>query len=382
MDNKDKIIRARIRELTLGDSDSKAENKVTRSEPSTGATRFSYYNFDKIYSMNARYNFIVGARGVGKSYGKKVKVIRAGIDKGHEFIYLRRYKEELKSAKTAFFADIGAGFEDYDFRVEKHYAQYSHIKFRDEKKRPWITIGYFFALSQGQSFKSTPFPKVRHIVYDEFIIEKGMVQYLPNEAEVFTNFFSTVDRSQDKTRAWFLANSVSITNPYFIKYGIEPKEDEEWIKKFPLKNGNHFLACHFPNSETFRSEVAETEFGQFILASDPDYEEYAAGNKFKDNHKNLLGKKLPNAGYVFSLETKSGTFSVWRDWAENKWYIQEGRPKQELMYTLLPDKMASGKTLLFYSDKQLQLLRAGFKSDKVLFDKAKTRQAFIQIFTR
>jgi len=346
-------------------------------------TEFSYYNFDKVYSMNARYNFVVGARGVGKSYGKKVKGIKAGIEKGHEFIYLRRYKEELKSAKTAFFADIGAGFEDYDFRVEKHYAQYSHIKLRDEKKRPWITIGYFFALSQGQSFKSTPFPKVRTIIFDEFIIEKGMVQYLPNEAEVFLNFFNTVDRSQDKTRAWFLANSVSITNPYFIKYGIEPKEGEEWIKKFPSKTtGRHFIVCHFPNSEQFQSEVATTEFGQFILASDPDYADYAVGNAFKDNHNNLLARKLPNAGYVYSLETKSGTFSVWRDWSVNKWYIQESRPKQEDLYTLLPEKMSEGKTLLFYSDKQLQMLRAGFKNECVFFDKAKTRNAFIQIFTR
>lgn len=336
-----------------------------------------YYNFDKLYSQNGTFNFLIGARGLGKTYGKKVKCIRAAMEKGQEFIYLRRYKEELKAAKPAFFADILDEFPDYDFRVDRHYAQYSHIKLRDEKKRPWITIGYFMALSQGQSFKSVPFPKVRHIMYDEFIIEKGMTHYLPNEAEVFVNFYSTVDRNKDKTRAWFLANSVSIDNPYFIKYGIEPKADEEWLKKF-----NGYVVCHFADSAEFRAGVYATKFGQFIAATDQDYADYAVGNSFKDNHDNLLALKLPDAGYVYTLETKSGIFSVWRDWKANKWYIQAKRPKSELMFTMVPEKMSEGKKLLFYNDKQIQMLRAGFKSECVYFDSPRTRVAFIQIFTR
>lgn len=339
-----------------------------------------FYNFDKLYSFNGTYNFLVGGRGLGKTYGAKVKAIKAGMEKGQEFIYLRRYKDELKTAKETFFADIAGEFPDYDFRHDRHHAQYSHIKLRDEKKRPWITIGYFIALSTAQSQKSVAFPKVKTIIFDEFIIEKGMTQYLPNEAEAFTNFYSTVNRTRDEkeiTRAFFLANSVSISNPYFIKYGIEPQAEQEWIKKF-----DGFIVCHFADSAEFKAEVYKTKFGKFIHDSDPDYAEYAVGNNFKDNHNNLLARKLPDAGYVFSLETKSGIFSVWRDWNKNKWYVQESRPKQETVYTLLPEKMAEGKLLLFYSDKQLQVLRAGFKAECVYFDKAKTRNAFIQIFTR
>lgn len=343
----------------------------------------AYYNYDKVYSMNGVFNYIAGLRGVGKTYGKKVKDVRAAIEKGHEFIYLRRYKEELKAAKNSFFDDFLDEFPDYDFRVFGNKAQYSHRNLRDEKKRAWHTAGYFLCLSQGQSFKSVPFPKVKSIIFDEFILEKGMTHYLPNEAEVFINFFNTVDRSKDRCRAWFLANAVSIDNPYFIKYEIEPKADVEWIKKFPHKvTGHPFVVCHFPDPEKFKQQVFATRFGQFIQDSDPDYTNYAVNNQFKDNHNNLLARKLPNAGYVFSLETKSGTFSVWRDWVENKWYIQEARPKQEIIYTILPEKMSEGKKLLFYNDKQLQVLRAGFKSENMYFDKAKTRNAFIHIFTR
>jgi len=344
-----------------------------------------FYNFDKLYSFNAVLNMLVGGRGLGKTYGAKKDSIRAGIKKGEEFIYLRRYKDELKTAKETFFADIAGEFPDYDFRYEKHFAQYSHIKKRDDKKREWITIGYFIALSTAQSQKSVAFPKVRRIIFDEFIIEKGMVQYLPNEAEALINFYSTVNRTRDEkeiTRVYMLANSVTISNPYFLKYDIEPKPDIEWIKKFPNADGVHFLVCHFPDDVDFKKEVYKTRFGQFILESDKEYADYAVGNSFKDNHNNLLARKLPDAGYVFSLETKAGTYSIWRDWKLNKWYIQESRPKQEMLYTVLPEKMSEGKKLLFYSDKQLQVLRAGFKAENVYFDKAKTRQGMLEIFAR
>ena len=35
-----------------------------------------YYNYDKILSYNALLNFIIGERGVGKSYGAKLYVAK------------------------------------------------------------------------------------------------------------------------------------------------------------------------------------------------------------------------------------------------------------------------------------------------------------------
>jgi len=337
----------------------------------------AYYVFDKLFSYNGIYNFLIGARGLGKTYGIKKWSIKQGIEKGDEFIYLRRYKEELKTAKQSFFSDVEVEFPDYDFRFQAHYAQYSHIKKRDDKKREWITIGYFMALSTAQSQKSVAFPRVKTIIFDEFIIEKGMVHYLPNEAEAFTNFFSTVDRNKDKTRAFFLANSATIDNPYFVKYEIEPNADQEWIKKF-----DGFIVCHFADSADFKAGVYKTKFGKFIAASDPEYAAYAVGNEFRDNNDNLLRLKNAEAGYSYSVETHAGTFSVWVDWKDREFYIQQRRPKNELIFTLLPERMEDGKKLLFKNDKQVQILRAAFKSGRVYFDKAQTRQAFLKIFAQ
>ena len=97
--------------------------------------KFSYYSFSKVLSYAGVFNMIMGARGLGKTYGAKKIVIKNAINKGQQFIYLRRYKTELKG-RNSFFTDIQAEFPDEEFRVEGQFAQ------RKVGKK-WETIGYF-----------------------------------------------------------------------------------------------------------------------------------------------------------------------------------------------------------------------------------------------
>ena len=159
-----------------------------------------WYDFKRIDSYNATFNFIGGGRGIGKTYGAKKKAIRRAIKTGEQFIYLRRYKTEITASKATFFADIAQEFPNYEFRIQGSVAQMAPNSTAEDKKRAWQTIGHFVALSTAQAQKGVSYHLVTTIIFDEFIIEKGNMQYLPNEAVVMTNFYSTVDRYQDKTR--------------------------------------------------------------------------------------------------------------------------------------------------------------------------------------
>jgi len=335
-----------------------------------------YYSFDKVFSYNAVFNFVVGARGLGKTYGAKKYVIKNAIKTGEQFIYLRRYKTEL-TARTTFFADIFQEFPDHDFRVNGHQAEMAPRETRDDKKRKWQVIGYFAALSNAQSKKSVAYPAVTMILFDEFIIEKGALHYLPNEAKAFNDFYSTVDRWKDKTRVLFMANSVSIMNPYFLEYDIKPEDADD--KGF-IRKAEGFICAHLADSAEFSTGVFRTKFGQFI--KNTEYAEYAVASQFSDNNDRMLGRKNPDAKYYATIETKLGAFSVWIDYAGPWYYVQAKRPKQEMVYTVVPERMEQGKYLLLYSDKFSQYLRSGFKSGKVFFDSPKTRNAFIEIFKR
>lgn len=336
----------------------------------------SYYDFGPILSRNAVYNFILGARGLGKTYGAKRKAIRDFRDKGNQFIYLRRYNTELKSVKTTFIADIAHEFPELQFRLQGEELQARRTGADD--KRAWETMCYFVALSKSQQKKSVSYPLVKTIIFDEFIIDRGVIHYMANEVKAFNDFYSTVDRYKDKTRVIFLANSVSIMNPYFIEWDLAPKRNDEWITKF-----NGFMVCHFPKAEAFVGEVFETRFGQFIQNS--EYADYAVGSEFSDNSDTLLRQKTPEARYTATIETKTGTFTLWID---NKgqgapmFYVSSKHPKREVIWTLLPERMDEDRVLIEYADKTLQYLRSGYSRAKVYFDRPQTRNAFIGIYKR
>lgn len=336
-----------------------------------------YYNYDKLYSYNAMWMFIVGLRGVGKTYGAKVKAIKAALNKGEEFIYLRRYKPEISNSASTFFSDVAHEFPGYDFKATARYAQYAPIETRGEKKREWYTMGYFFALSSSSATRSMSFPRVKLIIFDEFIVERGATPYLPNEATIFLNFYNTVDRSNDKTKVLFIANSVSIMNPYFIEYRIVPDEGGEFIVP---KHYKGYLVAHFVEAAEFASSVYDSKFGQFI--QDTEYAAYVVGNTFADNHEGLVASKRYSAVYMFTVECKTGIFSVWYDRKTGDYTIQRGRPKEETIYTLVAEKMSSDKRFVTFTDPQMKILRGAFRSARVFFDEPATRNVFTEIFKR
>jgi len=344
-------------------------------EKAATTNALEYYNYDKVYSLNGVFNFICGARGLGKTYGAKLKAISASIRKGHEFIYMRRYKEELQASRDTFFADLIEEFPNHDFRHSGNKAEMATSHTRGSKDREWKLIGYFIALSQAQGKKSIAYPKVRTIIFDEFILDKGNTVYIANEAEKFLEFFNTVDRWKDKTRVLFLANAVAISNPYFIYWNIEPKPGEEWITK-----DDNFIVVHFPTAENFQRGVARTRIGRFI--ANTSYADYAVGNVFKDNSDAMIATKTPDADYMYSLETKHGTFSLWKDYADGVWYAQQRRPGNEKLFTLVINNMSEEKQFLLPNDRLLQLLRNKFSKGNVRFDKPRTRNSFVQIFNR
>lgn len=335
-----------------------------------------YYDFNPLWSRNGVYNFLVGARGLGKTYGAKKFAIKDFIKTGAQFIYLRRYESELKVAKHTLFGDISGQFPDWQFKAEGDFLYMREISADDEKPNKWRVCGFAVSLSKAQQKKSVSYHDVKTIIFDEFIIEKGAVRYLPNEAKLMNDFYSTVDRYKDKTRVLFLANSISIMNPYFSEFGIEPHPDKEWIKSH-----GGFIVAHFPTSEAFSRGVYQTRFGQFIKGT--EYAEYAVGSFFTDNNESLVRKKSSEADYLCTMLTDNGTFSCWVDIGDNTtFYIQQKRPKVEQIWVMRPEEMQEGRVLVEYSNPILAKMRAAYANGRTWFDKPQSRNAFAGIYKR
>lgn len=336
---------------------------------------FNWYNYSKILSYNAVYNMVIGPRGNGKTYGAKKRCIKRAIYNGEPFIYLRRYQSEIVPAKETFFADIAHEFPNHIFRINGNKAEYSWDIDEEVKNKRWHLLCYFIVLSKAQSYKSVSFATVKNIIFDEFIIENGAIRYLPKEATIFNNFFSTVDRNQDKTRVLFLANAVKIMNPYFGEYSINP--DMEWQTKY-----DGFICVHIIRDKVYAEQVSKTRFGNFI--NNTDYAKYAIDNEFADNSKAMLGKKHPDADIFFSLMTDHGLITIWVNVKKRptKWYITKWKPTHTLIYTMDLDKVDGNIKYLPYNDGKLKHLRAAYGNGNCVFESARIRNCAQRIWKR
>ena len=124
-----------------------------------------YYNFDKLFSYDFLIAFVIGERGCGKSFNSKLAVLKRFIKTGEQFLYIRRYKTELDTALVTFWDDLQAHgyFDDLELKVKRS-------KMLTEFTCDRETCGYAVPLSTANILKSTSFPNVTTIIFDEFII--------------------------------------------------------------------------------------------------------------------------------------------------------------------------------------------------------------------
>ena len=115
-----------------------------------------FLNLDRIMSYNASWSFILGGRGIGKSYGLLKKFIKDFKKNGNQFVYLRRYKEEVKMCRTKIFDAIKT---DEEFINDKFDVRGNEFYLNDEH------MGRIIALSSSEYQKSVPMPKVENILF-------------------------------------------------------------------------------------------------------------------------------------------------------------------------------------------------------------------------
>ena len=88
-----------------------------------GEVALHYYDYHRILSYNCPVNLLFGERGCGKSYGAKKYVIEQYLKKQSQFLYLRRYDNELKEifeltkGQKEFFDDIKDDFKDHHLKA-------------------------------------------------------------------------------------------------------------------------------------------------------------------------------------------------------------------------------------------------------------------------
>lgn len=186
-----------------------------------------FYDTKNIDRKNCAYNIIFGERSNGKTYALLKKGLENYWNEGGQFSYVRRWKEDITGRRAQrLFSGLNENQEiekitEGEFTGVHYYAGRFYLCNYDDKGKAIYgdtdIIGFTFALSDGEHDKSTSFPNVSMIVFDEFLSNR---LYLNDEFVLFMNTVSTIVRRREDVKIYMLGNTVNKYCPYFQEMGL------------------------------------------------------------------------------------------------------------------------------------------------------------------
>lgn len=183
------------------------------------------------------YYIAFGERSNGKTYSALNYALERYAKHGEQFAYIRRFGEDVKkkNLQNLFSAHVENGTVRNLTSSTFSYVDYGSNKFtlvnwtEDEKGRATLErdtqpCGYAFDLNAMEHYKSTSFPKITTIIFDEFLSRQG---YLTNEFVLFMNTLSTIIRDRSNVKIFMIGNTVNKYCPYFAEMGLTHVKEQK-----------------------------------------------------------------------------------------------------------------------------------------------------------
>ena len=193
-----------------------------------------FYSLTKILNKKADYNIIFGERSNGKTYAALLYGLKRFVATGEQFAYIRRWREDLrgKRAENLFSNHVANGAIEEITNGECNAIFYLSgkwylAKYDAEKKKYYpqnTPFCYGFCLSEQEHEKSSSYPNVTTIIFDEFLTRR---YYLPDEFMLFMNLLSTIIRQRDNVKVFMLGNTINKYCPYFSEMGLKQVSNME-----------------------------------------------------------------------------------------------------------------------------------------------------------
>lgn len=189
-----------------------------------------FYSLKNILSKNAQYNVIFGERSNGKTYA----VLKYGIERfskhGEQIAIVRRWGEDFTGKRGVTMFDALTANREIEklsggewTGVYYYGSKWYMCRYEDDKRviseNPFA---YGFSISSMEHDKSTAYPHITTILFDEFLTRTA---YLPDEFVLFMNVVSTIVRHRTNVKIFMLGNTVNRYCPYFKEMGLTHIKD-------------------------------------------------------------------------------------------------------------------------------------------------------------
>ena len=305
--------------------------------------------------------------------GSKRYVIEQFIKKHSQFLYLRRYDNEIKEifentkGQKDFFDDIKELFHDHELQAKNR-------KFYIDGE----IFGFAKRMTEAQDLKSSVYQNVRTIIFDEFVIEdQRHHHYLRNEGMVLLGIIDSIIRNRSDIKIFILGNAVKGIeySPLFSFFDLTLPYNKD-IKLFK----DNLILVQYMNNEEFRKERENTLIGR--LGKGTDYERYAMQNQILDKDKNFLAHKSGTAKFVFALKYNGVIYGIWNDYHEGRVFVSLDYDKNTPFLFSMTLQDHSPNIMMFNALKQYTFWKnflEHFKLGVVYFESQSIKQKMYEI---
>lgn len=258
-----------------------------------------FYSLSNILSYNADYNMIYGERSNGKTTAVLRYALEEYINSGYvnQLAIIRRWEEDIKGMKAQQLYEnvVNLGWIE-ELTKEKYnsvwfYSQRWYLCYYDDEgnkiaqdERPFA-LG--FAITSEEHYKSSAYPNVTNILFDEFITRN---YYLPEEFVKFQNLLSTIIRLRTNVKIFMCGNTINKFCPYFAEMGLSGirKQKKGSIDIYKYGESNLTVAVEYSD---FPSKKKESN--KYFAFDNPKLEMITQGGWEIDIYPHLPHKYKP-----------------------------------------------------------------------------------------
>lgn len=276
------------------------------------------------------WTFVIGGRSVGKTVNSLAQNIKFCYETNKRFIYMRRWQADFDRSGGHIDLPLISRLSGYDVQIKpfddgtgskRQMIVAGHAKeITDKEGKTKIIledakgVGYFTALSVNYHTRSSAWPNVWLIIYDEFIPVDGRELPKNEEWKAYTGFLQTVFRDPRKVKSLFIANAIpgGEFNSYFIKLNLFPRgrvtRDRERGVKIVQYVENENLIKERASSKLYKilesTGESQNDFSQAHFVYDKDFIKPLTGKSKMKIIYNLDGTKYGlwynKDGYILS----------------------------------------------------------------------------------
>ena len=281
-----------------------------------------YVDIAKILSYKLPFNFIIGGRGTGKTYG----ALKNAYETDTRFMLMRRTQAQCDLINKPEFNPYKAICEDLSLSINvKSISKYNALIYESrgddlEEK----TLGYTCALSTIANMRGFDASDVKLLIYDEFIPERHE-RALKNEGTAFLNAYETINRNRElqnrePLQVLGMANAFNIANAIFLELGLvgiceklQQKNQELYIDR------QRGILIALLNNSMISAKKKDTALYRLSSGS---YADMALANDFAYNDASGI-KSLPLSEH--KLLCTVGEISIYKHKSRRQFFVSEHR---------------------------------------------------------